>query len=138
MTAPDDHFADFHYNYIKRNFDAELLFTGTDSLTYEIETEDIYEDFFRDKHLFDFNDYLKDSKFYNVINKKVIDKIKDEFRSSVIITFVGLKSKIYFISAEDSKKWKRINKNVVEKIGDEVCEDVLFNNKIMRHKMKRI
>ena len=86
----------------------------------------IYEDFFRDKHFFDFNDYLKDSKFYNVTNKKVIDKIKDEFRGSVIITFVGLKSKIYFISAEDSKKWKGINKNVVEKIGDEVYEDVLL------------
>ena len=24
---------DFHYNFIKKNFDAELLFTGTDSLT---------------------------------------------------------------------------------------------------------
>ena len=27
---------DFHYNFIKKNFDAELLFTDTDSLTYEI------------------------------------------------------------------------------------------------------
>ena len=27
---------DFHYNFIKKNFDAELLFTHTDSLTYEI------------------------------------------------------------------------------------------------------
>ena len=27
---------DFHYNFIKNNFDAELLFTDTDSLTYEI------------------------------------------------------------------------------------------------------
>ena len=24
---------DFHYNFIKKNFDAELLFTNTDSLT---------------------------------------------------------------------------------------------------------
>ena len=35
---------DFHYNYIKRKFDAELWFTETDSLTYEIKTDDIYED----------------------------------------------------------------------------------------------
>ena len=27
---------DFHYKFIKKNFDAELLFTDTDSLTYEI------------------------------------------------------------------------------------------------------
>ena len=26
---------DFHYNFIKKNFNAELLFTDTDSLTYE-------------------------------------------------------------------------------------------------------
>ena len=32
----------FHYNYIKRNYDenAKLLFTDTDSLCYEIKTED--------------------------------------------------------------------------------------------------
>ena len=27
---------DFHYNFIKKNFVAELLFTDTESLTYEI------------------------------------------------------------------------------------------------------
>ena len=27
---------DFHYNFIKKNFNAELLFIDTDSLTYEI------------------------------------------------------------------------------------------------------
>ena len=30
---------DFHYNFIKKNFDAELFFTDTDSLTYE---ENVY------------------------------------------------------------------------------------------------
>ena len=30
---------DFHYNFIKNNFDAELLFTDTGSLTYEIKSE---------------------------------------------------------------------------------------------------
>ena len=29
---------DFHYNFIKKHFDAELLFTDTDSLTYQIKT----------------------------------------------------------------------------------------------------
>ena len=36
---------DFHYNFIEKHFDAKLLFTDTDSFTYEIKSEDVYEDF---------------------------------------------------------------------------------------------
>ena len=36
---------DFHYNFIRKHFDAELLFTDTDTLTYEIKSEDVYEEF---------------------------------------------------------------------------------------------
>ena len=50
---------DFHYNYIKQKYNdkAKLLFTDTDSLTYEIETEDVYKDFWNDKDKFDNSDY---------------------------------------------------------------------------------
>ena len=65
---------DFHYNFIKKYFDAELLITDTDSLTYEIKSGDVYEQFFKNKHLFDFRNYLKDSKFFDQTNKKVIGK----------------------------------------------------------------
>ena len=41
---------DFHYNFIKKHFDAELLFTDTDSLTYQIKSKDVYEEFFKHKH----------------------------------------------------------------------------------------
>ena len=34
---------DFHYNFVKKNFNVELLFTDTDSLTYEIKSKDVYE-----------------------------------------------------------------------------------------------
>ena len=34
---------DFHYNFIKKNFNAEILFTDTGSLSYEIKSEDVYE-----------------------------------------------------------------------------------------------
>ena len=82
---------DFHYNFIKTNFDAELLFTDTDSLTYEIKSEDIYEEFFRHKHLFDFSNYPKDSKFFGEANEKVIRKMKDAFGEVIVDEFVGLK-----------------------------------------------
>ena len=61
---------EFHYNYIKRKYDAKLLFTDTDGLVYEIETNDVYEDFYEDKDLFDFSDYPKDSNFFDPVNKK--------------------------------------------------------------------
>ena len=88
---------DFRYNFIKKNFDAELLFTDTDSLSYEIKSKDVYEEFFKRKDLFDFSNYSKDSKFFNETNKKVIGKMKDEFGGVIIIEIVGLKSKMYSI-----------------------------------------
>ena len=44
---------EFHYDYIKNKYDnsSKLLFTDTDSLMYEIKTEDVYEDFSNNKCL---------------------------------------------------------------------------------------
>ena len=52
---------DFHYNYIKNKYGdrAKLLFTDTDSLTYEIEAEDVYQDFWYDKDKFGNNYSIK-------------------------------------------------------------------------------
>ena len=95
---------DFHYNFIKKNFDAELLFTDTDSLTYEIKSEDVYEEFFKWKDLFDFSNYSKDSKFFDTMNKKVIGEMKDEFGGVIVGEFVGLKSKMYSTKKIDGKE----------------------------------
>ena len=66
---------DFHYNFIKKRFDAELLFTDTDSFFfYQIKSKYVDEEFF--KYLFDFSNYPKDSKFFEPTNKKIIGKIK--------------------------------------------------------------
>ena len=86
---------DFHYNFIKKRFDAELLFTDTGSLTYEIKLENVYEEFSKTKNLFDLSNYPKDSKFFDETNKNVIRKMKDEFGGVVVDEFVGLKSKMY-------------------------------------------
>ena len=87
---------EFHYKDIKSKFDAKLLFTDTGSLVYETKTEDGYEDFYQNKNLFDFSDY---PKFFDLANKEVIGKMKDEFKGKNNNEFVGLKSKMYsFIS----------------------------------------
>ena len=61
---------EFHYRYTKSKFDANLLFTDTDSLVYEFKTEDAYEDFYKDKNVFHFSDYPLNSKFFVPVNKK--------------------------------------------------------------------
>ena len=94
---------DFHYNFIKENFDAELLFTDTGSLTYEIKSENFYEEFFKWKDLFNFSNYSKDSRFFDETNKKVIGKMKDQFGVIIIEEFVGLKSKVYSMKKTDGK-----------------------------------
>ena len=86
---------DFHYNFIKKNFDAKLLFTDTDSFTYEIKSENVYQEFFKWKDLFDLSNYSKDSNFFDGTNKKVIGKMKDELDGVIVIEFVGLKSKMH-------------------------------------------
>ena len=50
---------EFQYDYIKNQHGnkSRLLFTATDSLMYEIKTENVYEDFSRDKEMFDFSNY---------------------------------------------------------------------------------
>ena len=88
---------DFHYNYIKNNYGdkARLLFTDTDSLTYEIEAEDVYQDFWNDKDKFDNSDYPESSQYFDKANKKVIGKFKDEAAGVPICEFVGLRFKMY-------------------------------------------
>ena len=135
---------DFHYNYIKSQYGdkARLLFTDTDSLMYEIEADDVYQDFWKDKHLFDNSDYPKNSPFFDNTNKKVIGKFKDEVAGIPIVEFVGLRSKMYSYMKDNekgSRTAKGIKKNVIkQKIQHDNYKDTLFNQKQMRHTMRQI
>ena len=122
---------------LKRTFVTKLLFVDTDSFAYEIKSENVYEEFFKQKDLFDFSNYSKDSKFFNETNKKVIGKIKDEFGGVIVSEFVGLKSKMYSIKKIDGKEHNTAKGvNIATEFDN--FKDVLFNKKIIRHKMKRI
>ena len=63
-----------------------MLLTDTDSLIHKIEAENLYEDLYKDEEFFDFNNYLKDSKYCTGSNDLVAGKMNDETS--------GLKSKI--------------------------------------------
>ena len=121
---------DFHYNFIKKYFNAELLFTDTDSLTYEIKSEDVYKEFYKWKDLFDFSNYSKDSRFYDDTNKKVIGKMKDEYGGVIIDEFVGLKSKMYSIKKIDgSESSTAKGVNIATEFNE--FKDVLFKKKLL-------
>ena len=70
----------FHYDYVLKTCNnTKLLFTDTDSLVYEIKNSKVYDQCFKDKYLFDFSGYPKDSVYYDDLNKKVLGKMKNEF-----------------------------------------------------------
>ena len=53
-----------HYNYIKSMYadKAQMLLIDAGSLMFKIETENVYEDLYKGKELFDFSNYSKDWK----------------------------------------------------------------------------
>ena len=76
----------------------KLLFTDTDSLCYEIETEDFYEDISNDVEKgFDTSNFPKDHPSGIPVgkNKKVPGLMKDEAGGKIIEEFVGLRAKLY-------------------------------------------
>lgn len=100
------HMYEFHYDYIKAKYGnkARLLFTDTDSLTYHIETDDLYQDFHQNKELFDLSNYSKNHFCYDESNKAVIGKFKDETDGNPIKDFKGLRSKMYSIRLDNEKE----------------------------------
>ena len=106
----------FHYNYIKRKYGdkAKLLFTDTDSLMYEIQTEYFYKDISEDiKDRFDTSDYPPNhpSGIPFGFNKKVLGMFKDEVGGKIIDEFVGLRAKSYsykMLEGKESKKCKEL------------------------------
>ena len=85
--------------------------------------------------MFDFSEYPVDSKYYDVTNKKVVGKIKDEFKGEKIYEFVALRNKMYSITSVDDKEISKA-KGVNKKLRHEEYVNVLFNKKVIRHTNK--
>lgn len=138
---------DFHYNFIKNKYGnkATLCFTDTDSLLYDIKTEDVYVDMGKAIDLFDTSGYDPDHFLHSTRNKKVLGKMKDETHGIAIKEFVGLRSKMYsFLYNEgvqtiEKKTAKGISKNVTKRdIRHAHYIECLFARKRFMANMNRI
>jgi hypothetical protein len=135
---------DFHYNYIKTKYGskAKLLMTDTDSLCYEIETDDLYKDMLRDAHFFDTSNYPPDHPNYSKDNMKVLGKMKDEYGGIPVKEYVGLRSKMYSMDradGEEKKTAKGISTHVTKKrLRHTHYIECLFEEKLKFTKMNQI
>ena len=104
-------------------------------MVYEIKTEDVYEDFSKNREIFDFSNYSAKSKCHDDSNKLVSGKMKDDINISVK-ELVGLKPKKYSFLVDhcsEHKQAESANKNTVATISHNKYKDVLVNNKCLSH-----
>ena len=131
---------DFFHNRLKAKYGqkCELIYTDTDSLILNTQTEDVYKDMKEDSWLYDTSNYPKDHLLYDDRNKKVLGKMKDECWGDVIEEVAAVRSKMYsVIGKKNIRKAKGVKKNVIEKeITHEHYKEALFGRKQFMHKMK--
>ena len=112
---------EFHYDYMKRKYDEKslkLLYMDTDSLVYDIKTEDFYKDIAEDVETrFDTSGYEPDRALLIGKNKKVIGLMKNELGGKIMKEFISLRPKMYSYRVEESepKKCTGIKKCVMKK-----------------------
>ena len=112
---------EFHYDYMKCKYedkDLTLCYMDTDSLIYDIRTNDFYADIEYDvADRLNTGRYVPDRPLPVGLNKKVIGLMKDELGGKVMGEFVTLGPKMYAykVGNSESKRCKGIKKCVVRK-----------------------
>ena len=117
---------EFHYDYMKKKYnevDLKLLYMDTDSLVYNIKTEDFYKDIAENVETrLDTSGYELDKPLPIGKNKKVIGLMKDELGGKIMKEFISLRPKMYSYRVDENggaqsepKKCKGIKKCVVKK-----------------------
>ena len=127
---------EFHYDYMVPKYSLEklkLCYMDTDSLVYDIKTEDFYEDIADDIPVrFDTSGYCPNRPLPAGLNKKVIGLMKDELGGKIMTEFVALRPKLYsykVLDGSEDKKCKGIKKCVVKKtLTFEDYKTCLFND----------
>ena len=127
---------EFYYDHMVPKYGLEelkLCYMGTDSLEYDIKTEDFDEDI-ADKVPagFDTSGYCPNRPLPVGLNKKVIGLMKDELGGKIMTEFVAFRPKLYsykVLDGSEDKKCKGIKKCVVKKtLTFEDYKACLFNN----------
>ena len=125
---------EFHYDYIKCKYADDkltLCYMDTNSLIYDIETDDFYKDIADDiEDKFDTSGYNDNRPLPVGKNKKIIGLMKDELGGGIMKEFVTLRPKVYAykVGSSESKKCKGIKKCVVKKtISFEDYKNCLFS-----------
>ena len=121
----------FWYDHLKNKYNnkVELIYTDTDSFIIQVETDNIFKDMLEDKNIYDFSEYPTNHPNYDITNKKVLGKFKDELNSLIITEFIGLKPKMYsFDYIDNNIKINKCNK----------CEYDEYNNIIINENDERI
>ena len=113
---------------------ARVMYRDTDSLFYEIETDDIYEDLKQLKHVLDLSDYPKDHHLHSVLNKKVPLKLSDELNGDIVMEAVFLKPKAYSVKTLQKVKQsaKGVSKHVKKTLHHDKFKDVLKSKSPLR------
>ena len=128
----------FHYDYVLKTFnDAKLLFTGTDSLVMKLKMVISMISVLKISIYLITVDIQKILFIIVMLIIKMLGKMKDEFNGVKIDEFVGLKSKMYSLIAENDLEVNKA-KGVNLVLRHKEYFDVLFNKKVVRHRMKRI
>ena len=125
-----------NYDYMVPKYGLEklkLFYMDTDSLVYDIKTEDFYEDIEDDVPArFDTSGYCPNQPLPVGLNKKVIGRMKDELGGKIMTEFVALRPKLCSykkLDGSEGKKCKGITKFIVNKISTfEDYKSCLFND----------
>ena len=108
-----------------------MFYTDTDSLIYYFIVPNIHDFMKRDIHKFDASDYPLENVYgLTLVNKKVLDLMKDGSNGKIIREFFGLRSTLHsyriFNKNTEKKKVKGVKGSTLRKIHFDNYEKCLF------------
>ena len=128
----------FWYDFLKEVCKKiKLLYMDTDSFIFEVIEENFNDIRFKHKEHFDLSNFLKDSKYYDITNKKAPGKMKDEYPGKNIDEVIALKSKSYIIITTNNQERFKHKGHNCKCTGNEY-RDALFSKNVLKHPLKKI